>query len=389
MYFDFNIPTHIIFGEGSLSRLHLEKLPGKKALIVMSSGKSVQRHGYLDCLNSELKLANVRSVIFNKISPNPVKSDIMAGARLAREESCDFIIGFGGGSSIDAAKAIAVMAANSGDYWDYVGGGSGGKKPFENSPLPIVAITTTAGTGTEADGVAVITKDDTNEKVGFGNIKMFPAISIVDPGLMLTVPPKYTAYQAFDALFHATECYISKKANLMSEMFSLTSIENIGTYLPYAVDHGEHLTARTHLAFANTLSGMVMTLSSCSSAHSLEHAMSAFHPELPHGAGLIMISRAYYTHFIKAHACDDRFIKMAKALGKEDAKDPMDFISALTELQEVCGVANLKMSDYGIKEDEFEEFANNAFSTMGRLFQFDRIPLSLADCVAIYKNSYK
>jgi len=132
-----------------------------------------------------------------------------------------------------------------------------------------------------------------------------------------------------------------------------------------------------------------MCVGACTSEHSLEHAMSAYHQNLPHGAGLIMISRAYFTHLIEKHVCDDRFIDMAKAMGMEGADKPMDFITMLVKLQEDCGVSNLKMSDYGIKPEEFETMAKNAKDTMGGLFMCDRTELSIEDCVAIYAASYK
>ena len=262
--------------------------------------------------------------------------------------------------------------------------------PISNKPLPIVAITTTAGTGSEVDQWGVITNDETNEKIGFGGIdELFPVLSIVDAELMKSVPPKFTAFQGFDALFHSVECYISNCANLMGDMYALTAIENIAKYLARAVKDGNDLEAREHVAFANTLSGVVMTISACTSEHSMEHAMSAYHQDLPHGAGLIMISKAYFTHFINEHVCDDRFIKMAQAMGMTDAKDPMDFITMLTKLQEACDVAKLKMSDYGITADEFEKMARNARETMGGLFMCDRKELTQEACVAIYEASFK
>jgi alcohol dehydrogenase len=117
--------------------------------------------------------------------------------------------------------------------------------------------------------------------------------------------------------------------------------------------------------------------------------MSAFHQELPHGAGLIMISKAYFTHLIDKHVCDDRFIQMAKAMGMKGAKEPMDFITMLAKLQEDCGVSDLKMSDYGIGPDEFETMAKNAKDTMGFLFMCDRKEINVDECVAIYRESYK
>ena len=132
-----------------------------------------------------------------------------------------------------------------------------------------------------------------------------------------------------------------------------------------------------------------MCVGSCTSAHPLEHALSAYHHELPHGAGLIMISKAFYSFFINKHVCDDRFIEMAHLMGMENAAKPEDFITALVNLQEACGVADLKMSDYGITPDEFEKMAQNAKDTLGVNFLNDPCQLSNEDCVAIYKESYR
>lgn len=390
MSFHMYVPTRILFGEGQLNDLHNQQMPGKKALIVISNGKSAHTNGSLDRTKDELKQAGIQTVVFGRIMANPLKSTVMDGAACARENGCDFIVALGGGSVMDASKAIAAMATNDGDLWDYVSGGTGKGNSLVHEPLPIVAITTTAGTGSEVDQYGVISNEDTNEKIGFGGQdSLFPQIAIVDPELMQSVPPKFTAYQGFDALFHSVECYIAAPANLMSDMYALTAIENIGSYLARAVQNGSDKEARERVAFANTLSGVVMTISACTSEHSMEHAMSAYHQDLPHGAGLIMISKAYFTHFIEKHACDERFVRMAQALGKKDASKPMDFIIALVKLQEDCGVADLKMSDYGIQPDEFMTLAQNARATMGGLFLCDRVPLSDEECAAIYEKSYR
>lgn len=388
---DFNmfIPTRILFGSGKLNDLHEQEMPGENALIVISNGKSMKTNGYLKRVEKELKKANVNYVLFDKVEPNPLKSTVMKGAKIAKENNCDFIIALGGGSPMDAAKAIATMATNEGDLWDYISEGTGKGKPLKNKPLKLIAITTTAGTGSEADFGAVITNEETNEKTGFVTEEIFPYLSIVDPELMITVPPKLTAYQGFDALFHSIEGYISKGSNPLSDIYAIHAIKNISQNLAKTVKNGEDLEAREKVAFGNTLSGFVMSVGATTSQHSLEHAMSAYHQALPHGAGLIMISKAYFTHFINNHVCDDRFIDMAKAMGKTDAKDPIDFIKVLEEIKKDCGVSNLKMSDYGIMEDEFEKLTKNAFDCMSFLFEVDRIKLTLNDCISIYQNSYK
>lgn len=390
MSFTMYVPTKILFGAGKLNSLGEQKMPGKKAMIVISNGKSTRANGYLGRAEEQLRKSGAETAVFDKVQPNPLKSTVMEGAAFAKENGCDFIVALGGGSVMDASKAMATMATNGGDCWDYMMGGTGKGLPIANKPLPIIAITTTAGTGSEVDQWGVITNEETHEKMGFGGIdELFPVLAVVDPELMLTVPPKYTAYQGFDALFHSVECFISKLANPMGDMYALTAIENVGRNLAKAVRDGKDIDAREKVAFGNTLSGAVMTISSCTSEHSLEHAMSAYHQELPHGAGLIMISQAYFTHFIEKHVCDERFVRMAKALGMENAEKPMDFITMLAKLQQDCGVAELRMSDYGIRPEEFETMAKNAKDTMGGLFLSDRSELSIEDCTAIYSKSYR
>lgn len=384
--FQYYIPTRILFGKGALNDLHKQALPGKKALIVITAGKSMKAYGYLQRVEEELDKAGVAHVLYDKILPNPVLRHVMEGAAFAKETGCDFVLGLGGGSSIDAAKAIAVMATNPGDYWDYNAGSTGKKLSVPYEPLPIVAITTTAGTGSEADPWTVTTKEETKEKCSFGSDKTYPVLSVVDPELMMTVPPMLTAYQGFDALFHATESVINKNENPMGEMFALKAIEYLAKYLPTAVKDGTNEEARAYVALANTLAGFYML---CTSEHSLEHALSAYHHDLPHGAGLIMISLAYYQHFIDCHACDEQFIKIAKAMGIENASKSQDFLDALAKLEKDCLVDDLKMSQYGIIEAELEKYVENARSAVGKFFVCDPAPLSDEDVLKIYQKSFK
>lgn len=390
MNFNYYLPTRILFGKGALDKLAKQKMPGKKALIVISNGKSTRSNGYLDRVEQALQEAGVSSVVFDQVMANPIIKNVMDGAKAARDNGCDFVVGLGGGSSIDAAKAIAAMATNEGTYWDYVYGGTGGRQKLKVSPLPIVAIPTTAGTGTEADQWAVISNEESNEKIGFGNDGTFPVLAVVDPDMMRSVPPKFTAFQGFDALFHSTEGYIASRANLMSDMFALRAIEAVGRNLAAAYADGNNEEAREQVAFGSTLSGVVMVVGTTTSEHALEHPMSAHHPELPHGAGLIMISKAYYSHFIKnAPQLADRFVDMARAMGMTDAKEPMDFVNALVALQKACGVDQLKMSDYGITREELPAFVKDAKETMKGSFKMDVVELSDEDCLAIYQESYQ
>lgn len=383
------IPTHILFGAGQLNNLHVQQMPGKKALIIISNGKSTRANGYLARTEEQLHLAGIETEVFDGVAPNPTVVNSEAGAKAARECNADFLVALGGGSVMDCSKAIALLATNDGELWDYISIGTGKGKPIANRPLPIVAITTTAGTGSETDGCGVITKEDTNEKSFIMHPTLFPVLAVVDSELMLSVPPQFTAFQGFDTLFHSVEGFIAASANLASDMNAREAICNIAEYLPRAVKDGADLEARTRVAFANTLSGAVMTLTLLTSEHGLEHALSAYHSNLPHGAGLIMISKAYFSYFVRNHGCDDRFVELARLLGMQDAEKPEDFITALVRLQEACGVADLKMSDYGITPDEFEKFMRNTREVMGIMFAGDRVQMTDEDIVRIFTESYK
>lgn len=389
MNFDFNNPTRLIFGSGKLSELAHLKLPGTNALLLMSNGKSAKISGAYDRTVSGLRAAGVRFAEFSKIMENPVKEVVMEAAAFAREKKCDFIVALGGGAVLDASIAVSAMATNPGDLWDYVSGGTGRGQSLVCPGLPVVTIATSSGTGSEINCWGVISNPETHEKIGFGFPELVPTLAIVDPELMKTVPPKYTAYQGFDALFHNTEVMISNGVNIFSEAIALSAISSIAQYLPRAVRNGEDLEAREHVAYGSTVAGITMQLTSTTAQHSMEHAMSAYHHNLPHGAGLIMISKAFAEFFIERHACDEQFIKMARVMGIPNADKPEDFITALVQLQKDCGVDELRMSDYGITPDECMTLAKNARETMGGLFLANPCELSDEECAKIFERSYR
>ena len=389
MNFDFNNPTKILFGSGKLNELGSQPLPRKKALLLMSGGKSAKVSGAYDRTLEQLHKAGVEAAEFAKVMENPVKEMVMEGAAFAKENGCDFIVALGGGAVLDSAVAVAAMATNPGDLWDYVNGGTGKGQPLINPGLPIVAITLTAGTGSEVNCWGVISNLETKEKIGFGYQELTPVLAVVDPELMKTIPAKYTAYQGFDALFHNTEVMMSNGVNILSETIALSAIENIANYLPRAVKDGNDLVAREHIAYGSTMAGIAMQLTSTTAQHSMEHAMSAYHHNLPHGAGLIMISVEFARYFIERHACDEQLIKMARVMGMPNADKPEDFITALQQLQKDCGVDDLKMSDYGIQKDECMTLAVNARETMGGLFLANPCPMSDEECAGIFEKSYR
>lgn len=285
------MPTKVLFGPGKLNELHNEDLPEKKALIVTTNGQSVKKYGYLNRVIKELELAGIEYDVFSQIRPNPTDLNVMDNAQIMKDQHCDFVIALGGGSVMDCSKCIALIAANEGNIWDYSLSKNGKKKTPEYPALPITCITTSAGTASEVDIASVITNSATQEKTGIFFPSMFPTISIVDSDLMMTVPPKFTAYQGMDAFFHASETVINKNVHPIAEMFALKTIELVTKYLPIAVKDGNNQEALEMMSYANTFAGYYMM---CTSAHTMEHVMGSFHENLIHGAGLIEIAHAYY-----------------------------------------------------------------------------------------------
>ncbi len=391
--------TRVLFGAGKLAQLGDQKLPGRRALVVTTGGKSVKANGYLDRTLAELDRAGVSHVLFDRIEPNPLRQTVNDGGWLARTEGCDFVLALGGGSVMDGCKGICAVAANplvaangtesARDIWDYVMGGTAKGLPIENDPLPLVCVTTTAGTGSEVDAGAVISCEENDEKLRLGDPRLMPVLAVVDPELMLTVPARLTAFQGFDALFHSVECFISNNGNYMSDMIARAGIEHAAAALCACVNDGADIAARSRLAFANTLGGYAMVASGCCGCHGTEHAMSAHHHELPHGAGLIMIARAYHQHMIDAHACDNRYVEMARLMGNPGATQPADFLAELERLMRECGVDGLKMSDWGITEAELDAMAANGLATNAALYAHDPAPLSHDDVLAILRDSYR
>lgn len=393
--FQYFMPTRILFGPDTLDQLgDTPYLPrGSKAMVVIGESGAMIKAGYLSRVQSLLSKQDVQTIVYDKVMPNPESDAVDEAAAICRDNGVDFIVGLGGGSTIDSAKAIALMATNTGKYWHYMQSGTGGGRQPEKDALPIVAIPTTAGTGTEADPWTVITKSGSAEKIGWGNDSTFPALSIVDPKLMLTVPPRQTAYTGMDAFFHAVEAYLATCRQPASDALALEAVHLIAHTLPLAVAEPDNLEARTIMAWASTAAGLCESYSSCISHHSLEHALSAFHPDMPHGAGLVMLSKAYFG-FLAAHG-EERLQDLALAMGdtlEEEINEEVSgvaFLDALDQLITDAGLADEKLSDYGVTREEIPSLAENALTTMGALFDITPVSMSQDDVIAIYEAAYE
>lgn len=391
--FTYYMPTRLLFGAGTLDELATTPwFPWKKALLVIGSGGAMRRTGLLDRVTRLLSSRGAEVVVFDKIRPNPEIAQVEEGARIARESGCDVVIGLGGGSSIDSAKSIAMLAKNPGHYWDYIATGTGGRKAPLNGALPVVAITTTAGTGTESDPWSVQSNPESREKIGWGADCSYPAFSIVDPELMVSLPPKQTAYTGMDALFHSVEGYLATCHQPGSDLLALDAVSRITAWLPKAVADGANLEARAQMAWANTEAGIVESLSACISHHSLEHAISAFYPEVAHGCGLTMLSVAYFSDVAEHNPA--RFEELARAMGEATDALPSDrkafaFITALEKLIAAAGLAEEKFSAYGIRKSDIPAMAHNALTAMSGSFAVTPVRQDQTDVERIFTRAYR
>lgn len=389
MDFKYYLPTKVLFGCDKLEQLHQQKLPGRKALIVTTIGNSMVKYGQLNKVQHQLDLSGTEYVVFKGIGGNPEREQIMKAVNLFHEGGCDFIIGLGGGSCIDASKAIAISASNGGDIWDYIYGDSDMRKPVKNKMVPLVAIPTTAGTGSEVDQWMVISDRLTKEKVGFGYSKSFPMMAVVDPTLTESIPPHLTAYQGMDAFFHSTEGYISAEANPLTDILALKVIQLISDNLPKCVKNGKDRKARMKVSLASTLSGIVLANTSMTAEHGIEDGLSGFFPDVPHGAGLIAISEAYYTKIAAKGHSEERLIEMAKAMGVENAESGYDFITSLKKLLSDCNVDDIKLSDYGVEPWAFPQIISNAKKNAASEFLAEKQLLTDEECISILQTSFK
>ena len=374
--FTFDLPVRLRFGAGVMDEIAKAELPGKR-LMLAAGGRTIRSNGTLDRLIKMVQKKAEELIIFDDVSPNPTLDSVMKGAETARENRIDCVLGLGGGSALDTAKGIAAMAVNSGNLWDYTASGSGAGKTLAVKPLPVIAVPTTAGTGSEGNKTAVITDTERGEKIGIRTD--FPYASYVDPELTLSVPPRHTAEQGFDAFCHCMEAFISVKANPFSDIYALAGMKAVYNWLPSAVENGNDIEARYHVSFGSALGGMVIYLSSCTTAHTIEHMLSGLDSSISHGGGLAMIFDDFHRHI--AENVPQRYAQIADALGigtqgETAAKRADELIDTLREWKTHIGLDGLRLRDHGFTPDQADEMVRLTHWVGGGPLTRDRHRLS-------------
>ncbi len=372
MFTQYN-PVRLVYGTGTVSRIgSLVREHGGTALVVTGQS-SMKKTGVLDRIVGSLDEAGLEAMVFDRVEPNPSFPTVDAGAEKAKE--CDLVIGLGGGSPMDAAKAIAIAAANNRPIADFYNG----EEPLRSKP--IFAVASTAGTGSEVDRYFVLTNPASKEKHGWGHPSTYPEAAIVDPEIMATMPPRLTASTGLDAFFHAMEARISLKATPVSDLYAMEALRRIVRALPAAYRDGDDLSARSSMALASTLAGMAIDAGRVTMLHGLEHPVSG-HFDVAHGAGLAALSIAYIKHV--GNACPDRCAPVAAALDKAGDDPVGGMVQGLRELLRAVDM-DMGLSDLGVPSDMVDRLTEDAMKSG----QMAATPCDLdaGDIRAIYRES--
>jgi len=373
MFRHFN-PVELYFGSGTLEKAGgLAARYGSRALVV-TGRSSMKKIGALDRLLEVLEEAGVAAEVFGQVEPNPSFATVDRGAQRARDGACDLVIGLGGGSPMDAAKAIAMCAATGRPVADFFAGGE------PEDALPVLEIASTSGTGSEADRYLVLTNQETREKQGWGHRLTYPRASMVDVELMRAMPPRLTAATGLDAFFHGLEAYVSTAATPLTELYAVEAMRLVVENLEAAYEDGGNVEARTGMAWASTLAGMAIDGGRTTLLHGLEHPVSG-HLDVPHGEGLAALSLAYLEFILPA--CPEKCARIASLLGVGPAAE--NSIEGLRRLLQSVDMDG-GLAELGVTEEMVDRLARDAGEAR-RLLETNPRPASPEDIRRLYRQS--
>ncbi|MBT2739050.1 iron-containing alcohol dehydrogenase [Bacillus sp. ISL-7] len=343
------MPNAVIYGSGALQEVGKQaKKLGNKALII--SDAIMQQLGNVANCESYLEESGIPYGKYLGVDTEPTDIHVKEALEECMNEGCDIIIAIGGGSCIDTAKAVAVLRTNEGTIADYFGK----KKQFESKPLPLIAIPTTAGTGSEVTKVTVITDTQTDVKMMLSRPELLPQVAIVDPKLTISCPKGVTAATGIDALCHAIEAFISKKAQPVTDTLALSAIENIMTYIRRAYNDGHDIEAREKMAHGAMLAGIAFSNASVALVHGMSRPIGAlFH--VPHGISNAMLLPAVL-EFTKEAAVERLAVigRMLVTEAKDKSNEELTQI-VIHEVRKLCLDLNIpNMKEYGIDEEPFK-----------------------------------
>jgi alcohol dehydrogenase len=338
--FTFHIPTKIIFGAGKIKTLSQEIPEAYKSILVVTDQNLRFKTDIIK--NAEAYLVNFKVFIFDKIEENPSIESIDVGAQLANENGIDLVLGIGGGSSMDAAKGIALLAKNKAPLKDYLNG-----RTPENEALPLLCIPTTAGTGSEATPFAVFTDKQDESKKGYSHPSIFPMTSIIDPELTYSMPKNVRINTGLDVLAHSVEAYLSLESNILNDQIALESINLVIENLLQAVN--EEKSSISNMAYSSVLAGIAITHASTILPHVMGYPLTVFH-QIPHGRASILTLAAFLNQMENIAEVQEK-VKILNSIFQK--------VGGLVKFLNSLGVS-AKLSDYGINETEIDLFVEKS-----------------------------
>lgn len=387
--FDFQARTRIIFGVGSVEGLGevAGALGGRRALVVSDPG--VVRAGHVAVALAALQRAGLQTHVFDGVVENPTDECVEAGVAAARAVATDLLVGLGGGSSLDCAKAIGVLLRNGGRIADY---GGVGQVP---APLPpLVAVPTTAGTGSEVQSAALISDSRTHHKMLIWDHHLAPPVAILDPGLTVTLPPRVTALTGIDAIAHALESHVTARATRLSAIFSGAAWRLLAPAFRQVLRAPSDVTARAEMLLGATLAGLAIENSMLGAAHACANPLTA-HYGIPHGAAVALM----LPHVIRFNGREpgirERYGALAAAVGLapgsegEGAAGEANAADLLADhLAALRAAAGLpaRLAECGVEEDRLPELAAEAAGQ--HTAQFNPRRVSVAELLELYRRAY-
>ncbi|QSO51321.1 iron-containing alcohol dehydrogenase [Alicyclobacillus curvatus] len=382
---EFRVPSVVYTGIGSVEKL-AAVVPSLCSKVLIVTDKIMTDLGHVARIEEQLTKAGLAYAVYAGVNAEPTDVHVDEALRVFYNTDCDAVIGFGGGSCIDAAKAVSVMAVHAGYIGDYMGG----NKLFDKTPVPLIAIPTTAGTGSEVTSVTVITNTKADIKMMIRQQALIPLAAIVDPMLTVSSPPKVTAATGIDALCHAIEAYISKRRQPLTDTLAMSAIQKIVNNISRAYAGGEDLEAREAMSIAAMEAGMAFTNASVCLVHGMSRPIGAmFH--VPHGVSNAMLLPTVLAY--SKDACTDRLANIGRALNLGAAGDSDEAVATRTvhHVTELCAKLDIpNMKQWGIDENEFtyalDKMASDAIAS-GSPANNPKVP-SHDEIVALYKTAY-
>ncbi|WP_446899047.1 iron-containing alcohol dehydrogenase [Clostridium sp. LBM24168] len=380
-YSIFQSPRNIIYGKDSIGLVGKQTKKFGKEVMIVTGRHSSKESGALEKVLHSLKDENLDCVVFDKVESDPGVDTVRYGVKIAKENSIDVIVAIGGGSALDAAKAISMVITNGGDITDYE------DKIPQKDAVPIIAVPTTAGTGSEVSKFSIITDNERKIKMLISSDFIIPKVAILDPKLTLMMPQSVTAATGMDAFTHAIEAYISKATQPMSELYAIKAIKIISNSLTKAVLKGDDIEARSNMLIGQMYAGLAFSNSSTALVHSMSRPLGAYYG-IPHGlANALLLPEVM--KFNRA-ACAEKLKVMASAMGenvsgKSTREASYLAIEAIKNIFLETGLPT-RLKEIGVDRENFEKMAQDAMKS--RTTELNPRKPRVEQLVEIYKKIY-